>query len=101
MQHEMNPTCPYSHYEECPIDSPDDLQEVINYIHMICCPLGSLCGIPDHAHACQYSAAEILHCTDGDVQKAKDAIWAFTRAYEACGGEGVQLWPMLATLGRF
>jgi hypothetical protein len=96
-----NPTCPYSHYEPCPIDSPDDLREIINHIHSAFCPLGSICDIPEHAHECLHSAAEILHCTDGDTQKAKDIIWAFTRAYEVCGGEGAVLWPMLGTLGQF
>ncbi len=96
------PTCPFEHWtRDCPIESADDLQEVINYLHTICCPLGSVCDIDVHARECRESAAEILHSTNGDVYKARDAIWAFTRAYAACGGEGVVLWPMLATLGQF
>jgi hypothetical protein len=93
--------CPYSHYtEECPVD-PDDLAVVINYLHNIVCALGSVCDIEAHVQVCQGSAAEILHCTNGDVDKARDAIWAVTRAYEAGGGNAVVFWPWLRSMGGF
>jgi hypothetical protein len=49
-------------------------------------------------NSCRFSAAESLHSTDGDVEKARDAIWAFTGAYEACGGKAVKFWPWLKRL---
>ena len=85
----------------CPIQSPEDLKEVMNYLHNIMCALGSVCDIEDHVRVCQHSAAEILHCTNGNVESARDAIWATTRAYEECGGKAVELWPMLGTMGGF
>jgi hypothetical protein len=94
--------CPYSHHlEDCPIVDPEDLAIVINYLHNITCALGSVCDIDDHQRICQGSAAEILHCTNGDPDKARDAIWATTRAYEAGGGNAVVLWPWLRTMGGF
>jgi hypothetical protein len=91
--------CPYSHYyEPCPIESPADLEEVINYVHTTVCALGNLCDIEAHSNTCRFSAAEILHSTDGDVEMARDAVWAFTRAYEDCGGKAVKFWPWLKRL---
>jgi hypothetical protein len=93
--------CPYSHYEPCPIESPDELANVMNYLHTTVCPLGDLCDIEKHLDECRFSAAEILHCTNGSVDAARDVIWAFTRSYETCGGEAVKFWPMLRALDHF
>jgi hypothetical protein len=93
--------CPYSHYtEECPVD-PDDLANVMNYLHTIACALGSVCDIDAHQRICQGSAAEILHATGGDAEAARNAIWAVTRAYEAGGGNAVVFWPWLRTFDHF